>query len=38
MMVEGPAIVEEPTTATVLYPGQTLQVDPYGNLIVETGA
>lgn len=38
MMVEGPAIVEEPTTATVLYPDQMLHVDPYGNLIVETGA
>lgn len=38
MAIEGPAIVEEPTTATVLYPGQTLHVDPYGNLIVDTGA
>ena len=32
----GPLVVEEPTTATVVCPGQTLRVDPYGNLIVET--
>jgi N-methylhydantoinase A len=37
MTIEGPAIVEEPTAATVLYSGQTLHVDPYGNLIVDTG-
>ena len=32
---EGPLVVEEPTTATVVCPGQTLRVDSYGNLIVE---
>ena len=34
----GPLVVEEPTTATVVCPGQTLQVDQYGNLIIETEA
>ena len=33
---QGPLVVEEPTTATVVCPGQTLTVDRYGNLIVET--
>lgn len=33
---QGPLVVEEPTTATVVCPGQTLSVDKYGNLIVET--
>ena len=32
----GPLVVEEPTTATVVCPGQKLSVDRYGNLIVET--
>ena len=34
----GPLVVEEPTTATVVCPGQTLRVDQYGNLIIETEA
>jgi N-methylhydantoinase A len=34
--IEGPAIVEEPAASTVVFPGQTLHVDVYGNLIVET--
>ena len=33
---QGPLVVEEPTTATVVCPGQRLTVDKYGNLIVET--
>lgn len=33
---EGPLVVEEPTTATVVCPGQRLSVDEYGNLIIET--
>ena len=33
---QGPLVVEEPTTATVVCPGQKLTVDRYGNLIVET--
>jgi N-methylhydantoinase A len=36
--VEGAAIVEEPAATTVVFPGQTLRVDDYGNLIIETGA
>jgi len=37
MKIEGPAIVEEPTSSTVVYPEQILTVDKYGNLIIETG-
>jgi N-methylhydantoinase A len=32
----GPAIVEEPAASTVVFPGQTLRVDEYGNLVIET--
>ncbi|MBM4424182.1 MAG: hydantoinase/oxoprolinase family protein [Chloroflexi bacterium] len=32
--LDGPAIVEEWTSTTLLLPGQTLEVDPYGNLIL----
>jgi N-methylhydantoinase A len=32
--LEGPAIVEEPAATTVIFPGQCLQVDQWGNLIV----
>ncbi|GMA60954.1 hydantoinase/oxoprolinase family protein [Alicyclobacillus fastidiosus] len=35
--IEGPAIVEEPSTSTLVYPGQKLTVDKYGNLIIDTG-
>jgi N-methylhydantoinase A len=35
--LEGAAIVEEPAATTVVFPGQTLRVDLYGNLIIETG-
>jgi N-methylhydantoinase A len=35
--VTGPAIVSEAASATVLYSGQTLTVDPYGNLVIDTG-
>jgi N-methylhydantoinase A len=34
---EGPAIVEEQSASTVVYPGQSIAVDVYGNLIIETG-
>lgn len=34
--VEGPAIVEEAAAITVVYEGQVLEVDEYGNLIIET--
>ena len=33
--IEGPAIIEEKTSTTVLYPGQRAQVDPYLNIEVE---
>jgi N-methylhydantoinase A len=36
--VEGPAVVEEPAASSVVFPGQSLRVDEYGNLIVETEA
>jgi N-methylhydantoinase A len=32
--LEGPAVVEEFGSTTVVFPGQTLEVDPYGILIV----
>lgn len=35
---QGPLVVEEPTTTTVVYPDQKLSVDQYGNLIVEMEA
>lgn len=33
--VEGPAVIEESASVTILRPGQTLRVDPYGNLIIQ---
>ncbi len=35
--IAGPAIIEEPFHTTVVMPGQTLQVDKLGNLIIEAG-
>jgi len=35
--LEGPAVVEESAASTVVFPGQRLRVDGYGNLIIETG-
>ena len=32
--VRGPLVVEEPTTTTLVHPGQTLEVDDYGNLVI----
>ena len=32
---EGPLVVEEPTTTTLVHPGQTLIVDEVGNLVIE---
>ncbi|WP_062234480.1 hydantoinase/oxoprolinase family protein [Fictibacillus sp. FJAT-27399] len=37
LKVVGPAIIEESSASTVIYPGQSLEVDQYGNLIIETG-
>ncbi|MFF2876420.1 hydantoinase/oxoprolinase family protein [Gottfriedia sp. NPDC057991] len=36
-IVQGPAIIEEKAAVTVLYEGQSLYVDVYGNLIIDTG-
>ena len=36
MTIQGPAIVEEQSASTVIDPGQSLTVDAYGNLIIET--
>ncbi len=35
-VIQGPAIVEEKSAVTVVYRGQTVKLDEYGNLIVET--
>jgi N-methylhydantoinase A len=32
--VNGPAVIEEPTSTTLIHPTQKLTVDPYGNLII----
>ena len=37
-LIEGPAIVEEATSTTVIYPGQTAQVDEHLNLDIEVKA
>jgi N-methylhydantoinase A/oxoprolinase/acetone carboxylase beta subunit len=36
-MIEGPAIVEEPDSTTVLHPGDTLMVRPDGLLEMHVG-
>lgn len=36
--IQGPAIIEEKAAVTVIHKGQTLKVDDYGNLIIETEA
>jgi N-methylhydantoinase A len=35
--VEGPAIIEEPSSTTVVHPGQRATIDRFGNLIIDTG-
>jgi N-methylhydantoinase A len=35
--LEGPAVIEEAAASTLLLPQQKLHVDPFGNLIIETG-
>ena len=35
--VEGPAVIEEPASTTVVYPGQRVTLDSVGNLRIETG-
>ncbi|HET6449062.1 MAG TPA: hydantoinase/oxoprolinase family protein [Conexibacter sp.] len=36
--IAGPAVVEEPTATTLLRPGDALEVDRFGNLLLEIGA
>ncbi|WP_432663093.1 hydantoinase/oxoprolinase family protein [Wukongibacter baidiensis] len=36
MKIDGPAIIEEVTTSTVVYPEMEVIVDKYGNLIIKT--
>jgi N-methylhydantoinase A len=36
-IIEGPAIVEEPYHTTLVMPGQTLEVDKLGNLVIQVG-
>ena len=36
--LDGPAIVEEPASTTVVLPGQKLRVDDWGNLLITIGA
>lgn len=35
--IEGPTIIEEKQTSTLVHKGQTVSVDEYGNLIIEIG-
>lgn len=35
--IQGPAIIEEPAHVTVVFPGDTLRVDTFGNLIIQIG-
>jgi N-methylhydantoinase A len=37
MKIDGPAIVEEPATTIVVFPGQQATVDDYGNLRIHAG-
>lgn len=34
---EGPAIIEEPTATTLVHPGESLEVDRFGNLVIAIG-
>ena len=36
-IIHGPAVIEEPFHTTVVMPNQTLHVDQWGNLIIQTG-
>jgi len=36
-VIAGPAIVEEPAHVTLIFPGDTLRVDRFGNLVVTIG-
>ena len=38
VVVEGPSVIEEDYSTTVVFPGQRAQVDHHGNIMVATGA
>jgi N-methylhydantoinase A len=35
--IAGPALIEEHASTTVVFPGDTLSVDRFGNLVIEIG-
>ena len=35
--IDGPALIEEHASTTVLHPGDSLEVDAFGNLIISVG-
>ena len=37
MKVEGPAIIEEVSSACLIYPGMTAEIDDYSNVIIDVG-
>lgn len=37
MVIDGPAIIEEVSASTIVYPDMNVLVDKYGNLIINTG-
>jgi len=37
MAIDGPALIEEVSSTAVIYPGMSVEVDRYGNLIINTG-
>ncbi len=37
MTISGPAVIEEVSASTVVYPGMTALIDKYGDIIIETG-
>jgi N-methylhydantoinase A len=36
--VEGPLVIEEETTTALIHPGQTIEIDRYGNLVIAVSA
>ena len=38
MTLQGPAIVEDPGTTIVIHPGNTVEIDGYGNIHIHLAA
>jgi N-methylhydantoinase A len=38
LTITGPAVVEDPAASTIVFPGQTLRVDEWGNLLIDIGS